>query len=128
MLRATKDKYVPWLIFAGGLVAVAGWFVGVAWLWSSEAWTRKQKVLATLFFPGGILSALIVWLFLFSTRTSDCGSAGGPGQPTVTHCIAKSLSISTPMAALLTVLIAVPIIVALILEIHRRAGQHVQNL
>jgi hypothetical protein len=121
MLTTTRDRWVPWLVLAGGFLVGVGWFVGVAWLWSSHTWTSKEKIIATLLVPGGIALPLSVLLISLTTRTSDCTSFGGPGQPTVTHCIGKWLTIPSSSALLLVVLVIVPAIVAVNLEKVRRS-------
>ena len=121
MLRTTRDRWVPWLVLAGGFLVGVGWFVGVAWLWSSHTWTRKEKIIATLLVPGGIALPLSVLLLLLTTRTSDCTSFGGPGQPTVTHCVGKWLTTPSPSTLILVMLVVVPVIVAVNLEKVRRS-------
>ena len=121
MLTTTRDKWVPYLILAGGFLVGVGWFVGVAWLWSSHTWTRKEKIIATLLVPGGIALTLPVLFLSLTTRTSDCTSFGGPSQPTVTHCVGKWLSIPSSSTLILVVLVVVPVIVAVNLERVRRS-------
>ncbi len=123
MLTTTRDRWVPWLILAGGFLAGVGWFVGVAWLWSSHAWTRKEKIVATLLVPGGVALPLAVLILSLATRTSDCTSSGGPGQSTVTHCVGKWLTIPSSSTLILVVLVVVPVIVAVHLEKVRRYRQ-----
>ena len=49
------------LLVVGGIVApVIGWFVGVALLWSSKAWTPRHKLLGTLVVPGGLLLPVLL--------------------------------------------------------------------
>ena len=121
MLTTARERWVPWLVLAGGFLVGVGWFVGVAWLWSSHTWTRKEKIIATLLVPGGIALPLSVLLLSLTTRTSDCTSFSGPGQPTVTHCIGKWLTIPSSSTLLLVVLVIVPAIVAVNLEKVRRS-------
>ena len=116
----TRDRWVPWLVLAGGFLAGVGWVVGVVWLWSSHTWTRKDKIIATLLVPGGIALTLPALVFSLATRTRECGSFGGPGQPTVTHCVDKY---GTSGAPILAVLVIIPVIVALHLERIRRSQQ-----
>lgn len=123
ILSATRDRWVPWLILAGGLLAGVGWVVGVAWLWSSRTWTRREKIVATLLVPGGIALSLPLLIVSVTTRTSDCTNIGGPGQPTVTHCAAKWLAVSGPGAPVLVALVAIPVAVAVHLEKVRRLRQ-----
>ena len=112
-----RDRWVPWLVLAGGFLAGVGWVVGVVWLWSSHTWTRKEKIIATLLVPGGIALTLPWLVFSLATKTSDCVSAGGPSQPTVTHCVGHY---GTSGALILAVLSVVPVMVAMNLEQIRR--------
>ncbi len=49
------------LLLVGGIVPpVVGWFVGVALLWSSNVWTPRHKLLATLVIPGGLLVPVLL--------------------------------------------------------------------
>jgi hypothetical protein len=49
------------LLLVGGVIApLLGWFVGAALLWSSNAWTPRQKLLGTLVIPGGLLPAVLL--------------------------------------------------------------------
>lgn len=58
------------LLVVGGLVPpVIGWIIGVALLWSSSAWTSRQKLLGTLVIPGGLLVP-----FLLLSVASPIGS------------------------------------------------------
>ena len=121
LLRMTRDRWVPWLIFFGGVLVGVGWFVGVAWLWSSPTWTRSEKLLATLLLPGGVVPPLTILLFSLLTRTSDCTSSGGPGQPVVTHCVDKWATGASYSILILLVLTVIPAFVAMNLEKVRRA-------
>ncbi len=48
------------LLFGGILLPVLGWFVGVALMWSSNAWTSGHKLLGTLVIPGGLLAPALL--------------------------------------------------------------------
>ena len=121
-LTTKRDRWVPWLVLAGAFLMGIGWFIGIAWLWSSQTWNRKEKIVATLLVPGGVALPLSVLLFSVTTRTSDCSSLGGPGQPTVTHCVGKWLAIPSTSILILGILLVVPVIVAVNLEKVRRSG------
>ena len=117
MPKRSYDNWVPWLVLAGGFLVFVGWFIGVVLLWSSHTWKLRDKLMGTLLFPGGLVLALplLGW-------TRDCDTSGGPGQPTVTHCGALEISF-TPLRLLVTlVLVGVPILVAVHLELVRRAS------
>ncbi len=112
-MRISRDRWVPWLVLAGGFLAGIGWFVGVAWLWSSSTWTRREKLLATAVVPGGIALTLPILIFSLSARTSDCARFGSPGQPTVTRCLSTwsvtSAASSVPLALLVVAAVAVAV-------------------
>jgi hypothetical protein len=76
------------LLLVGGLVVpVVGWLAGVVLLWLSNAWNVRDKVIGTLFVPGGLgVSIFLLFLFLASSGggTEICG---GP----IPECVAKGL-------------------------------------
>jgi hypothetical protein len=48
------------LPFGGVVIPIAGWFVALYFLWSSPAWTVREKVAATLVLPFGTLGPLLL--------------------------------------------------------------------
>jgi hypothetical protein len=48
------------LPFGGVIIPVAGWFVGVYFLWASPVWTRLEKIMGTLVLPFGALIPLLL--------------------------------------------------------------------
>ena len=42
------------------LFPVIGWIIGVALLWGSSAWSRRDKWVGTLLFPGGLATPLFL--------------------------------------------------------------------
>ena len=60
------------LLLVGGLIVpIFGWMIGVILLWLSNAWNVRDKVIGTIFVPGGLGLPLIGFV-LFAT-----GSGGG---------------------------------------------------
>ena len=51
------DWLVVLLLPIGGVVPFLGWFVVMMLLWTSQAWTHREKLAATLALPGGPLMA-----------------------------------------------------------------------
>jgi len=53
--RATWiDVAAIFLVLVGGVVLpILGWFIGVTLLWTSRAWTTRDKLVGTLLLPGG---------------------------------------------------------------------------
>jgi hypothetical protein len=48
------------LPFGGVVLPVAGWFIGLYFLWSSPVWTRVEKIWATVVLPFGALGPLLL--------------------------------------------------------------------
>ena len=46
------------LLMFGAFFVGIGWFVGVYALWRSKVWSVPEKVIATLFWPGGLVTGL----------------------------------------------------------------------
>lgn len=68
------------LLTLGSLVSWVGWAGGVLLLWTSDRWSRRDKLLGTLVLPGGLIPAL---LFARGPATTTCtgitvgGTTGG---------------------------------------------------
>ena len=68
------------LLIGGLVVPIVGWLVGVVLLWVSTAWNVRDKIIGTVFVPGGL--GLSVFL-LFAV---GAGSGGGGGLGVGTDC------------------------------------------
>ena len=107
------------LLLVGGLIVpIFGWLIGVVLLWVSNAWNVRDKIIGTLFVPGGLgVSALVLALFL---AESGGGTCVGPiteitsdGERTVRttgaeQCVDEGTSILAIIAV--TILLVTPII------------------
>jgi hypothetical protein len=58
------------LLLVGGFLAGIGWIVGVVMLWTSVAWTTREKLIGTLLVPGGLATALYLPVLLGSEGCS----------------------------------------------------------
>ena len=67
------------LLLVGGFLAGIGWVVGVVMLWTSLAWTTREKLIGTLLVPGGLATALYLPLVLGGQACSENVVRGGPG-------------------------------------------------
>jgi hypothetical protein len=65
------------MLTAGSLILVFGWLVGVILVWSSGLWTRSEKILATLIFPGGPGLALFGGAAVMGLAASHCVTSIG---------------------------------------------------
>jgi hypothetical protein len=60
--RGAHEWFAIFGLLLGGLVVpLVGWFVGAILLWTSRAWTTRDKLVGTLLVPGGLG---LVWILL----------------------------------------------------------------
>jgi hypothetical protein len=64
------------LLVGGLIIPVVGWFVGVALLWGSRAWTTREKLLGTLVVPGGLATSF--FLLVYGVSSSGCSGEISP--------------------------------------------------
>jgi hypothetical protein len=65
------------LLLVGGLIVpLVGWVIGVVLLWLSNAWTVRDKVIGTVFVPGGLGLAGFITLLAGLTSGSSSESSG----------------------------------------------------
>jgi len=106
------------LLLLGGFLAGVGWVAGAVMLWSSRAWSMREKLIGTLLVPGGLGAAVFASLLLASDGIQTCG--GIAGQPM--HCTGGwSASHSVLIIAVLILLVLTPIATAVFLARHARA-------
>jgi len=93
------------LLVGGIVIPVAGWVVGVVLLWMSPVWRTRDKLLATLVWPGGLAAPILALFVLgagaFFTVGSTCTSVGS-----TTNCT------PAPIPPWLAITLAVVILVA----------------
>jgi hypothetical protein len=63
------------LLIGGIVVPVLGWIVGVVFLWMSETWTYRERLIGTLVVPGGLAPAF--FLALFAAPSRSCVEVNG---------------------------------------------------
>lgn len=76
------------LLVGGLLIPLLGWVVGLILLWVSNAWNVRDKIIGTVFVPGGL--ALPVFLLLFAATGSGAGVSCGPVISGTGHTILPS--------------------------------------
>ena len=62
------------LLIGGIVIPFFGWVIGVVLLWVSNAWNVRDKVIGTVFVPGGL--ALSAFLLFYAASRSGGGSLG----------------------------------------------------
>lgn len=74
----TMETWAIILLLLGGFVFLVGWLAGVVLLWSSNLWTRRDKLIGTLVIPGGLATGLLlIQLTLIGVVGGQvCGSSG----------------------------------------------------
>ena len=81
--RGTREWAAVFLILFGFIAAGVGWVVGVILLWSSRAWTTRDKLIGTLVLPGGLfLTVPLLLLALGRPHKVICTDVG----TSVVHC------------------------------------------
>ncbi|MDA8200116.1 MAG: hypothetical protein M0Z54_11950 [Thermaerobacter sp.] len=114
-----QDPLVPWLLLFGGIFFVVGWVIGLVWLWTSPTWQRQCRWLATLLWPGGLATTLIV-VGLVLTHTICTGFPSGSG-PHALSCVTHVIVVPEPWAmGIGAVALIVPLVVVWRLEHVRR--------
>jgi hypothetical protein len=89
------DVWAPWLIIFGPIASGLGWIAGVLILWTSPTWSRRDKVIATLVPPVGLVA-------LFFGLVAVLHSAAGCAGPATT-CTTKGFTLPLEVAILLVV-------------------------
>jgi HAAS domain-containing protein len=82
--RGLHEWAAIWLLLLGGFIALVGWLAGLVLLWSSRAWTTRDKVIGTLVVPGGLVTAFVV--FGLGADAEQCSMVGEAGRPLVERC------------------------------------------
>jgi hypothetical protein len=104
------------LVLSGGFILPAiGWLIGVVLLWTSSAWTTREKLIGTLVIPGGLGTVpwllIILWTSCISTSSSHHFHLCLPGETAIPGVF---YSLGT------TLLVVAPIITAIFLGIRAR--------
>ena len=81
--RGTREWAAIILLLLGGFIAFVGWIVGLILLWSSRAWTTRDKLIGTLLWPGGLATGAGVALVLGAASPETCVGGSVSGGPMV---------------------------------------------
>jgi hypothetical protein len=88
--RGAREWAAIILLLFGGFIFGVGWFAGLILLWSSRAWTARDKWIGTLVIPGGLATGVFIGLVVntigatrqvctsFAGGVQRCAPAGGP--------------------------------------------------
>ncbi len=86
--RGIREWAAIILLLIGGFMFGVGWVVGLVLLWSSRAWTTRDKWIGTLVVPGGLATGVLIGLIAigapakehclrFAGGLQDCTAAAG---------------------------------------------------
>ena len=67
--RGTREWAAIILLLFGGFIFAVGWIVGLVLLWSSRAWTTRDKWIGTLVIPGGLATGVLIGLIATGAAT-----------------------------------------------------------
>ncbi len=113
------DAFAVVLLLLGGLVIpLVGWLAGVVLLWSSAAWTRREKLLGTFVIPGGLATPMMLLLVagVSAGRTCATSDAIGDGKPATTVCTGGASQLHEILAAaLLIICVVAPLVTTAVL-------------
>jgi uncharacterized membrane protein len=110
------------MLLIGGLVLpVIGWVIGVILLWTSNIWNTRDKIIGTIFVPGG-LGLVILLATLSLSAGGSCVQVGDVGsQPTVNTCTDQGTSAGEVLGiGLLIALLLAPIVTTAYLAVRMR--------
>lgn len=107
--RGVREWAAIFLLLFGFFAAVVGWIVGLVLLWSSQAWTTRDKIVGTLVLPGGLFTSVVLVLIAGGSSHEEkcasgiaavahCTSVGGGGPSTIVS-VALVLLALTPLAS-----------------------------
>jgi hypothetical protein len=78
------------LLLVGGLIVpLVGWVVGVVLLWVSDAWKVRDKVIGTVFLPGGL--GLTGFIVLLAGLTGDSSSGSSASSTNIVDALVMSI-------------------------------------
>lgn len=109
------------LLLVGGFFAGIGWVVGVVLLWTSAAWTVRDKLIGTLVVPGGLM--LPVYLAFGSFGSYTCtGTEDAAGNYTESCTGGPSTAVRVIAIAVVVIGVFGPFFTAAYLSRHARRG------
>lgn len=107
--QSRRLEILALLLLTVGSVAlpIVGWIAGVVLMWASSVWTTRDKLIGSLFVPGGLLPAFFLMVSVGQTCSEVLDSSGavvestcsGTGAREVAWIAVFGLLILLPIAA-----------------------------
>lgn len=101
--RGTREWVAIFLLLFGFIAAGVGWLVGVVLLWSSRAWTTRDKLIGTLALPGGLFTSVVLVLLAAGRLHKERCIHHGTG---LVHCTLVSNSGPSTIGSIALILLA----------------------
>jgi hypothetical protein len=111
------------MLLVGGLVLpIFGWIIGVVLLWTSNLWNTRDKIIGTIFVPGGLGLPLFLGFIAASSGGESCVQFGPVGsEPANNTCTGQGTSTTEVLGiAALIVLLLAPIVTTAYLAVRMR--------
>jgi hypothetical protein len=90
------DAWAPWLIIFGPVASGLGWIAGIAILWTSPTWSQRDKLIATVVSPAGLVA-------LFFGLVAALSVAAGCPEHASAGCTTRGVTLPLGAAILLAV-------------------------
>lgn len=104
------------------------WPIGVILLWTSSAWSTRDKLIGTLLPPGGYMGTpLLFFLGLGTVASTTTCSSGGDGPPTCTYS-GPPAWVPPTLSILLVVFMILPIATAIYLAFQLRRANRLRHM
>jgi hypothetical protein len=78
--RGAREWGAIILLLFGGFIFGFGWLAGLILLWSSRAWTNRDKWIGSLVVPGGLATAIFAALVVLGTSSGRICSGSSPSS------------------------------------------------
>jgi uncharacterized membrane protein len=100
------------LLLVGGLILpFFGWMIGVILLWLSNAWNVRDKIIGTVFVPGG-LGFLVFLYFMSASLVGSSGPSSCQSDPVTGEFNCVDPGASTSFVDVLVIVFLVALLVA----------------
>ena len=110
------------LLLGGGFLLGVGWILGLVLLWSSRAWSVREKLIGTLLVPGGLATVFLVVLLGAGEEACRSGVVRSNGVArSIERCTGATTVAERVLAlALFAFLLVAPIVTAVFLALRAR--------
>jgi hypothetical protein len=118
--RAATKWATIGLLLLGGFVFAVGWLAGLILLWSSRAWTTRDKWIGTLVIPGGLATGVFLGLLAIGVPNKKICRVTPGGVQHCTNAAGQGTAASVLGVVVFALLVLAPI--ATSIHLARRAS------